>query len=184
MRYLNLLPLLFFTTFLPLSNAQNYLRVSDPDWWGAPNSNQPQWYTNFEHGRFSDVRIVASPKGVFTEIEVFANITHSPNIGGWWNDLEIIWQFDLPENAIVHDAWLWVGEDIIKADLVDFWTALETYTGIVDYNEDPLFFYQMSDKRYEVRVYPLPYGEFRRLKLSFLVPAQWGLETIRQRSAA
>ena len=38
----------------------------------------------------------------------------------------------------------------------------------------------MSDKRYEVRVYPLPYGEFRRLKLSFLVPAQWGLETIRQ----
>lgn len=180
MKTFRLLPFLFFLSAPFFAIAQNYLRVADPDAWGAPSSNLPDWYDDYDHGVFEELRIVATPKGIFTEIEVFATITHSPGAWVWLGDFEIIWQFDLPQNVIVHDAWLWVGQDIIKADLIDFWTALETYTGIVDYNEDPLFFYQLADKRYEVRVYPLPQGSSRRLKLSFLVPAEWDAASVTQ----
>lgn len=180
---MHLYPFLSFVFILFLSSqvsAQNYLRVSDPDAWGAPASNTPEWYNEYSHGTFEEVTISAAPQGIFTEVEIYATISHSPDVWSWGDDLEVIWQFDLPANTIVHDAWLWVGQDIIKADIVDFWTALETYTGIVDYNEDPLFFYQLSDKRYELRIYPLNIGDVRKIKVSFLVPSIWDTEKMTQ----
>ncbi|MFK7807564.1 MAG: T9SS type A sorting domain-containing protein [Saprospiraceae bacterium] len=165
--------LLFALFFLSTLNAQNYLRVSDPDAWGIPITVDPDWHMYRTHGQFDEVTIISSPKGIYTEVEVFATISQGPDANTWTEEFEIVWQFDLPAKAVVHDSWLWVGNDVIKADIIDFWTALETYEDIVDRNQDPSFFYRLSDNRYEIRIYPLFQGESRRIKMSFLVPASW-----------
>ncbi|GJM32605.1 MAG: hypothetical protein DHS20C18_16060 [Saprospiraceae bacterium] len=178
MRLKDVLLLVFVLTQINLLQAQNFLRVQDPDMWNAVNTNIPGWEESAAHAKLEEVTIIAEPQGIFTEIGLYATISQGPEAYSWQNEYEIIWQFELPGNTIVHDSWLWVGPDIIKADVVDYWTALETYEGIVNRNEDPSFFYQMPDNRYEIRIYPLPEGETRRIKMSFLVPTVWDAQTV------
>ncbi|MCB0521905.1 MAG: hypothetical protein KDD27_23385 [Saprospiraceae bacterium] len=67
MRNSTLLPA-FFILFTFHASAQNYLRVSNPNSWGAPTSNSPGWYEDYDHGKFEELSIVATPQGIFTEI--------------------------------------------------------------------------------------------------------------------
>jgi len=151
--------------------SQNYLRVSDPNSWWATSVN-PTWHEYVDHPQLDEVILIMEPQGNYTEIGFFATISQGPDIYSVPN-YELIWQFDLPPQSVVHDSWLWVGSDIIKADVVDYWTALQTYEDIVDRQLDPSFLYQLGDKRYEIRIFPLPLGDARKIKMSFLVPTDW-----------
>lgn len=157
------------------SYSQNYLRADAPGWWNR-NTSDTNWHEYWPEGVFEDLTIVASPQGIYTNVDVYATISHSDNVSPWDDLLEVVWQFDLPDNAIIFDSWLWVGNDIIKADVVDYWTALQTYTDIVNVQEDPSFLYQLPDNRYEIRIYPLVLNESRRIKMSFLIPTNWNQE--------
>ncbi len=171
MRYsiIFLLLILHFTTF-----SQSYLRVADPnDWATTSTTDDPNWHHYIPEGQFDDISLVIRPQGIYTQVEFFTTISQG-NGYSWWNEnMEIIWQFRLPQQAIVHDSWLWVGEDIIKADVVDFWTASQIYEEIVDRNQDPSLLYQLPNGGYEIRIFPLPEGQSRRIKMSFLLPNSW-----------
>lgn len=171
--------LFFIGFYFQNLSAQNYLRVADPDiWW--PNSDEdPDWHQWVEHGQFDEVRVVVHPQGVFNQIELFVTISQGDAAFAWEGEYEVVWQFQLPEHTIVHDSWLWVEQDIIKADVVDYWTALQTYEEIVDRNRDPSFLYRLPDQRHEMRIYPLFEGESRKIKMSFLVPAEWSVDNVK-----
>lgn len=174
-QYLLLLLLFLSQAF----QAQSYLRVVDPNDWWARSTDFPEWAYYADEGIFESVSILLTPLGVYTEVEVFATIA-DPGVFTWGDNLEIIWQFELPSNAIVHDSWLWVENDIIRADIVDYWTALNTYEEIVGRNQDPSFLFIKPDNRYELRVFPLPQNTSRRVKMSFLVPSDWSRSTVAQ----
>ncbi len=169
----------FLMLQISVAEAQSYLRVSDPNNWSVPITSTPDWHEWRAHGQFDEVSIVANPQGVFTQVEVYVTISQGPDAWTWTDNYEIVWQFELPGQAIVHDSWLWVGPDIIKADVVDYWTALQTYEDIVDRNQDPSFLYRLGDGRYEIRIFPLPEGETRRIKMSFLIPTRWDTESVK-----
>ncbi len=168
-----------FLVSIPSMDAQNYLRVSDPNAWDVPITSTPDWAEYRTHGQFDEITIITEPQGIFTEIEFYATISQGPDAYSWTGEYEIVWQFDLPSKSIVHDSWLWIGSDIIKADIIDYWTALQTYEEIVERNQDPSFFYRLSDNRYEIRIYPMFEGESRKIKMSFLVPTEWDLEEVK-----
>ena len=172
----HLLPAFFFLIIIS-TDAQNYLRALNPDFWGGPISREPDWHQYYDQAQLDDLTIIAEPQGIYTEIGIYATISQG-DAWSWGGDYEIVWQFNLPPQTIVHDSWLWVGQDIIKADIIDYWTALETYEDIVDRNQDPSFFYRLPDNRYEIRIYPLFEGESRRIKMSFLVPTKWDAENV------
>ncbi len=178
MKIKTLLFTLVLSSLSSFSYGQNYLRVANPDGWWGPNSSVPGWEEYVPHGIFEEVSLVVSPKGIYTEIEMYATIRNEPD---YWTDVyEIIWQFDLPAKTIVHDSWLWVEDEIIRADVVDYWTALTTYEEIVGRNQDPSFLYILPDNRYEIRIFPLFVEESRKIKLSFLVPAVWDRQHVTQ----
>lgn len=179
MKIKTLLFTLVFSSLFSFSYSQNYLRIANPDGWWGTNSSNPGWEDYSPHGLFTDLDLVISPKGIYTEVEVYATISSIPG-EVWWSTSEIIWQFDLPAKTIVHDSWLWVEDEIIKADIIDYWTAFNTYEDIVDRNQDPSFFYILPDNRYEIRIYPLFEGESRRIKMSFLVPSTWSRTQVTQ----
>lgn len=168
--------LLFFIGFSFLSNlsAQSYLRASSPDDWATTiTAVDPDWHEYLAPAEIDEFTYFINPQGIYTQVELFVTISQGYAEPWWSNDMEIIWQFRLPQQAIVHDSWLWVEDEIVKADVVDFWTASQIYEDIVDRNQDPSLLYQLPNGSYEIRIYPLFHGESRRIKMSFLLPNDW-----------
>lgn len=143
--------------------AKAQLKVGDP---------RTSWYTS--QGTIEEATISVKPLGAYYEIGLY--LTFSARGTQWYNkadSLEITYNFELPAEAIVHDSWLWIGDDIIKAKILDRWTAGQIYEGYVKRRTDPSILYKHSATRYELRVFPMAGNQKRRVKLSYLVPADW-----------
>lgn len=142
------------------ASSQNSLQVFNP---------QQGWLT--QQGTIEEAVVSVHPKGAYLEYGVY--LTFSARGAGFTSveQLEIEFFFDLPEGAIVTDSWLWVGDDIMRALIFDRWTASGIYEGIVNRRRDPSILFKRSETRHELRVYPLLGGETRKVKLTYLVPA-------------
>jgi Ca-activated chloride channel family protein len=82
-------------------------------------------------GTIEEATLSVSPKGLFMEYGLY--LTFSARITNFnQNDsVEVVLDFELPQNAIVTDSWLWIGEDISKAIIMDRWSASSIYEDIV-----------------------------------------------------
>jgi len=160
----------FFTTLLLLTagtvNAYNYLYVSDPRGWGSIQ------------GTIETAGISVSPKGLYTEVGLY--LTFSAK--GWYynqtDTLETVYYFDLPENSVVFDSWLWVDNQIIRGKIMDKWTASSIYENIVKRRRDPSILTKTGANSYQLRIFPLVANQTRKVKLSFLIPAQWSADQV------
>lgn len=149
-------------------HAQSSLKVGDP---------RTSWLTS--QGTIEAATISLKPLGAYWEVGLY--LTFSARGTQWYNkpdSLEIVYRFDLPANAIVHDSWLWIGDNIIKAKILDRWTASAIYEGYVKRRTDPSILYKNSSTQYELRVFPMAGNQTRRVKLSYLLPAQWTRERV------
>lgn len=144
----------------------NDLRVSDPN----------TWWTR--QGTIHEAVVSIKPQGLYTDIGLY--LTFSAE--GWnytaSDTLEIELNFDLPSGSIIHDSWLWVGDDIIRAEIMDRWTASQIYEDIVDRRQDPSILFKNSPTQYELRIYPMAGTDTRKVKLSYLVPTQWSSNSV------
>ena len=148
--------------------AQNSLKVGDP---------RTSWYTS--QGTIEEATVSVKPLGAYWELGLY--LTFSARGTQWHNkadSLEIACRFELPAAAIVHDSWLWIGDDIIKAKILDRWTAGAIYEGYVKRRTDPSILYKNSPTQYELRVFPMAGNQTRRVKLSYLLPAEWTRERV------
>ena len=165
-RKISLLIVLFILFVSNFAYAYNYLQVRDPRGWHSAQ------------GTIEEAVISVKPKGIYMEIGLY--LTFSAK--GWYyskNDtLEVEFYFDLPENSIVHDSWLWIGEDIIRGKIMDKWTAAAIYEDIVKRRRDPSILYKRGKNNYELRIFPMLASETRKVKLTYLVPTQWNSNNI------
>lgn len=142
-------------------NAQ--LRVGDP---------RNSWYTS--QGTIEEASITIRPKGLYMEYGLY--LTFSSRGSDWTqkeDTVEVTLNFNLPENAIVYDSWLWIGNDIIKAKLMDKWTASIIYENIVKRRRDPSILMKKSATHYELRVFPMAGNQTRKVKITYLMPTTW-----------
>ena len=149
------------------SLAYDELYINDPQSW---------WY--WEPGKINEATITVHPKGVYAEIGVYLTISAMDE---WLSEddlLEIVLNFSLPENSILHDSWLWIDDSIVKADIMDRWTASGIYEGIVQRQKDPSILTKNGNQDYELRIYPLPGNSSRICKIAYLVPAQWSANSV------
>jgi Ca-activated chloride channel family protein len=157
--------LLFGILFFSLTNVfgHNQLRVGDP---------RNSWQTY--QGTIEEASLTVAPKGLFMEYGL--TLTFSSR-GTIWTDvkdtLEVTLNFDLPENAMITDSWLWFGEDTIKAVILDRWTASSIYESIVQRRRDPSILFKQSATQYELRIFPMAASETRKVKITYLVPVMW-----------
>lgn len=154
-----------FATFLTSFSRQS-LVVKNPD--------------NFQglRGSMKDVSLSFKPVGPY--IECGMEISFS---GGEYNDvfnnngdlLEVIYEFELPKNAVVTESLLWLNSTILKAKIRDLRGAITEYDGIVDRKKDPSILFQRGETDYELRVFPLVANEtdVRKVKITYLLPVEW-----------
>ena len=163
----SLLALLLFVA--TISFCQTSLKIINPEWW---------WASSGDNGTIEEAVFTLDTKGIYTEVGMY--LTFSAEGIGYSNSdsVEIVFDFDLPQGAIIHDSWLWVGNVIVKADIIDRWTAIETYEDIVDRRRDPSLLYRKPEGGYQLRVFPLPGQETRKVKITWLAPTRWTTESV------
>ena len=161
------LALLLCAAAAPPTQAYDYLRVHDPQqWWGS------------SQGTIESAVLSVRPKGLYIEYGLYLTFSARGSGFGAGNMLEVEFFFDLPEGAVVHDSWLWVGDDIMQAQIIDQWTASTIYEDIVNRRRDPSILYKRGPGQYELRIYPMRGDETRKVKLTYLVPAQWSSQSV------
>lgn len=138
----------------------------------------PQRTWRYGDATIEEAVISIRPKGVYMEYGLYLTIS-AEGLNFTQNDiLEVIYEFELPENAIVHDLWLWVGEDIMRARMYDRWTAANIYNGIVNRQRDPAIIFKESPTQYRLLIYPMRGNESRKIKLTYLVPTDWTVQSV------
>jgi len=146
----------------------NDLMVGDP---------RNSWQTY--KGTIEEAFLTIRPKGLFMEYGLYLTFSSRGTI--WTNvkdTLEVTLKFDLPENAIIHDSWLWIGDDIIQAKIMDKWTASTIYENIVKRRRDPSIIMKQSATQYELRVFPMAGNQTRKVKITYLMPTTWNKSTV------
>ncbi|MEM6321555.1 MAG: VIT domain-containing protein [Bacteroidota bacterium] len=168
-RKLILLSSLFLYLVISQSFAYNNVSVLDP---------QQPWYQ--DQGTIESAEFTIHPRGIYMEIGMYLTVsarqTQFEEEEGL--NLEAVLDFDLPEAAIVHDSWLWIGEDIIQAEILDRWTAANIYEEIVGRNQDPSILYKNSATQYQLRIFPMKADSTRRVKITYLMPTDFSDENI------
>jgi len=78
----------------------------------------------------------------------------------------------LPEGSVINDLWLWMGNNVMRAIMLDTWKARSIYDSIVSMKRDPAFLSKIGNQ-YELHVYPLVSGGTRKIKINFITPTKW-----------
>ena len=139
--------------------ATNVLTVQDPDIWGT------------KPGYIDKATLVVEPYGGYVEQSLYLTYSdHNQFYQG--SKLEIVHRFELPAGAAVNDLWLWIGDSVMQAILMDTWTARSIYDSIVVVKRDPAFL-SKDGNQYELHIYPLSPGGQRRIKITFITPTKW-----------
>ena len=152
---------LLLLLLLPLV-GQNELQVLNP---------QRDW--DRKTGLITEYSITLKPAGIYTEVGLYLTFSAQPGDFSNNTDLEVDFTFHLPEKAIVTDSWLWIEDIIIRAKMLDRWTANQIYESIVDRRQDPSILVKDGPGKYNLRIYPMRGDGQRKVKLNYLVPAQW-----------
>lgn len=132
----------------------------------------PQW-GRAESPTLEEASITLRPVGLYTEIGLYFTVSARNTSFQKGQQLEAVLTFALPENSIINDSWLWVDTTIIRAKILDRWTASTIYENIVNRRKDPSILLKNGRNSYTLRIYPLIMGENRRVKINYLVPGQW-----------
>lgn len=141
-----------------ISFAANELTIKDNN----SNGSKP--------GYIQKATLVVEPFGGYVEQSLYLEYTDNNQFTA--NKLEIVHRFELPSDAVVNDLWLWIGDSVMQAKMFDTWSAREIYDSIVAAKYDPAFLAK-NGTQYELKVYPLTPGSYRKIKLTFIVPTKW-----------
>jgi hypothetical protein len=151
-----------------ISYSYNTLTVTDP---------RNSW--NLQNGNIEEASLSVKPHGLYLEYGLY--LTFSARGTTWYNSsdsLEVVLNFELPQSAMIIDSWLWIGDEISRALILDKWTASSIYEEIVKRRKDPSILTKKSAFQYELRIFPMAGNEKRKVKLTYLVPVSWNTNKI------
>ncbi len=151
--------ILFFLLFYSQLTATNELSVLTDSW----GSSKP--------GYIDRAVLVVEPHGGYFEQSLYLEYSDHFVFHGASN-VEIVHRFELPEGSVINDMWLWIGDSVMQAIILDTWTATSIYDSIVVNKRDPALLKEKGNQ-YELHVYPLKSGSFRKVKINMITPVKW-----------
>ncbi|MBP1679417.1 MAG: hypothetical protein H6Q29_1328, partial [Bacteroidetes bacterium] len=134
----------------------------------------PQETWRYGTGTIEDATIVLKPKGTHMQCDLYLQFSPRGVFSSASDSVEVRFDFSIAPSASLTDMWLWVEEDIMKALILDRWTASTIYENIVKRRRDPCLVLKEGTDYYDVKIYPLPGNGRRRIMLSYVIPMTWG----------
>lgn len=142
-------------------------------------SAQSLWINNPQNwkggqGTIEESLITYQPQGLFMRVDWELEFSaRDLAVFSEKDTVEVVYNFSLPEGSVINDSWLWFGDTILKALIMDRWSASQVYESIVKRRRDPSILTKNGSNNYELRIFPMAAKESRRVKISYLVPAGW-----------
>lgn len=138
----------------------------------------PQSNWDRRSGTIEEASIIMKPHGIYTLVDLYLSFSARDQGFEPGTNLEVVFDFQLPVDAHMVDSWLWFEGQIIKAEMKDRWTATLVYEDIVGRNQDPSILYKEGNGRYQLRIFPMLAEDERKVKISYLMPAQWSAREV------
>lgn len=121
------------------------------------------WVMNQLSIRYHHVTVNIEGQIAVTHVDqVFAN----PNT---W-DVEGVYVFPLPADAVVSDFRLWMDGEPVQARILDAAEARQTYEEIVNEMRDPALLEYVGQGAVQASIYPIPAGGESRIELEYIQP--------------
>jgi Secretion system C-terminal sorting domain len=127
----------------------------------------------------SDVSLIVRPAGDYVELNLYMTVSY--DFQSWffknYNELEFLWQFDLPQDAIIHKFWCWQGDSIMTAEIMDKWTAELLFNNVSNPIRNPGLLVQslpngQGTVTNELRIYPIMRNQPKKFMIQYLLPAR------------
>ncbi len=95
-------------------------------------------------------------------------VNHTKNI------LEGVFYFPLPDDASISGFGMWIGNELVEADIVEKQRAREIYETILRERRDPGLLEWTGGNLFKARVFPIPGNAEKRIKISYtqVLPAR------------
>lgn len=129
--------------------------------------------------RIDEATLVVHHLGSYVEMNIYMTVSYDFN--SWffknYNELEFKWQFNLPVDAIVHKFWIWDGDSILSAKVLDKWTAELLFSDVSSPVRNPGLLTQSSPNSdgqvtHDVRIFPIKRNEKKRFMIQYLLPCR------------
>jgi hypothetical protein len=122
-------------------------------------------------GYIDEATLVVEPYGGYSLQSLY--IKYSDH--GLCGDTDIIiHNFEMPAGAVATDLWLWIGDSVMQAKILERRQAQGIWDTLVmgDIKHDPAFL-TVTENQYNLQIFPLKSGSYRKVKISFMVPTQY-----------
>ena len=81
--------------------------------------------------------------------------------------LEGVFYFPLPQDASISGFGMWIGDQLVEADVVEKQRAREIYETILREKRDPGLLEWSGGNIFKARVYPIPAHAEKRIKITY-----------------
>jgi len=117
--------------------------------------------------------------GVYIEHQL--HISFAYDFNSWffknYEELELEWTFQLPEEAVVYNLYCWKGDSVVRATMLDKWTALQMFDEKTSPIREPALLIRSlptynRQVEYTLRIFPIRRFEVNRVMIQYLVPAR------------
>jgi len=129
-------------------------------------------------GTIEETIITYEPQGLFMKVDWEITFTAEGILYANTDTVEVVYNFVLPEGAVVNNSWLWFGDTLLEAIIIDRWSASQVYENIVNRRQDPSILYKLGQTNYQLRIFPMAAKESRKVKISFLLPTDWNQKSV------
>jgi hypothetical protein len=130
--------------------------------------------------------LTVNPRGAYLEMNLELTISYS--FESWffknYNELEFLWEFTLPDQAVINDFWIWLDDSLLQATIMDRWTAELLFSEVSSPVRNPALLSQSFPDRegqihYQLRLYPIMRNTPRTFIIQYLIPARPTNESLR-----
>ena len=83
-------------------------------------------------------------------------------------EVEGIYEFTLPDGAIITDLVLWIGDKRIQGEVLEKEEARRTYDDIVGRRIDPALIEQVTPNQFRLSIFPFPAKGNRRVEFEYM----------------
>ncbi len=160
----------------PRARSQTSVRPALPFYdYNSISIGDPRAGGRWVRGTIERADIFIRPKGVMMEhaMELTFSSKGSP-FTQRSDTLEVQANFSLPQEAIITDSWLWLDDStVVRAQIMDRWTASTIYENIVRRRRDPSLLVKNGQGNYSLSIFPMPGNMPRKVRITALMPVDW-----------
>jgi hypothetical protein len=115
--------------------------------------------------------LVVEPHGGYVAQSLYLSYSDHGQLNGS-SRVEIVHRFRMPIDAVINNVWLWMGDSVIQAIMLSTWSARTIYDSIRSSRHNLASLSRTGDI-YELHIFPLHSGSYRKVRIDFIAPTRW-----------